>query len=314
MKTQRIGRSPLASTRLAYGAMRIAGGWDPARVTAEDRRRGREAVVAAFEAGYRLIDTADIYCRGACEEILGEALRQVPEMRRAVLVATKCGVRYKGDPESDSPFRYDFSAAHILRSCEGSLRRLGIETIDIYQLHRPDALMDPDEVAGAFDRLRRQGKVREFGVSNFTPSQVALLQSRLPAPLVANQVEISLARLAPFEDGTLDQCLAERITPLAWAPVARGLLADGGTVRPDHPERQKMEGLLAVLDSTAAALGAGRAVVALAWLLKHPSGIIPIVGSANPGHIRAAAEADAVDLSREQWYRILEAARGQRLP
>jgi predicted oxidoreductase len=314
MKTQPIGRSSLVSTRLAYGAMRIAGGWDPAHVTAEDRRRGREAVLAAFEAGYRLMDTADIYCRGACEEILGEALRQVPEMRRAVLVATKCGVRYKGDPESDSPFRYDFSAAHILRSCEGSLRRLGVESIDIYQLHRPDVLMDPDEVAGAFDRLRRQGKVREFGVSNFTPSQVALLQSRLPAPLVVNQVEISLARLAPFEDGTLDQCLAERITPLAWAPVARGLLADGGAVRPDHPDREKTEGLLAVLDSTAAALGAGRAIVALAWLLKHPSGIIPIVGSANPAHIRAAAEADAVDLSREQWYRILEAARGRRLP
>jgi predicted oxidoreductase len=313
MKTQLLGRSSLVTTRLAYGCMRVAGCWDPAAVTAENRRRGREAILAAYEAGYRLFDIADIYCRGVCEEITGEALRQASGMRQAVAIATKCGVRHKGDPDADAPFRYDFSAEHILRSCDGSLKRLGIETIDLYQLHRPDVLMDPDEVAGAFDRLRRQGKVREFGVSNFTPSQVTLLQSRLPMPLVVNQVEISLAHLAPFHDGTLDQCLADRITPLAWSPVARGMLADGGTVRPDHPERAKIEALLAVLDATAQALGAGRTAVTLAWLLRHPSGIVPIVGSADPKHIRQAAKADQVDLSREQWYRIMEAARGQRL-
>jgi predicted oxidoreductase len=314
MKTLRIGKSDLVSTRLAYGCMRIAGGWDPAKVSADDRARGRRAVIAAWEAGYRLFDHADIYCRGVCESIFGEALREAPEMRQGALVATKCGVRFAGDPDPDSPQRYDFAAEHILRSAEASLKRLGIERIDLYQLHRPDYLMDPDEVAAAFEKLRTAGKVRWFGVSNFLPSKVAALASAMATPLVVNQVEIHLGRLDCFNDGTLDQCLAERMTPLAWSPLGRGLFADGGTVDPKHPRRATMEGLLKVLDATAARYGASRTAVSLAWLMKHPAGIIPIVGSANPDHIRAAAKADDLELSREDWYRLLVAARGEKLP
>ncbi len=314
MKTQRIGKSDLVSTRLAYGCMRIAGGWDPAKVTESDRAAGRSAVIAAYEAGFRLFDHADIYGRGACESIFGEALRGAPSMRRDVLIATKCGVRFAGDPNPDSPARYDFAAEHIARSVEASLTRLGVERIDIYQLHRPDFLMNPEEVAAAFERLRTAGKVCWFGVSNFWPAKVTALQAACPMPLVVNQVEVHLGRLDPFSDGTIDQCLAEKMTPLAWSPVGRGLFADGGRPPQDHLKREGAEALLRLLDDTAKRHGVTRTAVSLAWLLKHPAGIIPIVGSAKPDHIRAAATADDVDLSREEWYRIFVAARMEKLP
>src|SRR5690349_4223881 len=129
MKTQPLGKSSLVSSRLAYGCMRIAGTWKPREVTAEKAAAGRRAVIAAYEAGYTLFDHADIYCRGACEDIFGQALKQVPAMRDRILIATKCGILFPGDPSPDSPHRYDLSPEHILRACEGSLRRLGVETI-----------------------------------------------------------------------------------------------------------------------------------------------------------------------------------------
>ena len=198
-------------------------------------------------------------------------------------------------------------------SCEASLKRLGIERIDIYQLHRFDLLGDPFEVAGAFEKLKRQGKVRYFGVSNFSPSQVSMLQRWLNTPIVVNQVEIHLLRLACFQDGTLDQCLERQITPLSWSPVAEGLLAEGTGVNDDHPRKATLEKLREKLDALAADFGVSRTVITLAWLLKHPAGIIPIVGSANPDHIRDAARADEIELSREQWYDLYLAADG-RLP
>jgi predicted oxidoreductase len=316
MKTQIIGKSGLVSTRLAYGCWRICGTWDPAKVTPERRDAGRRAVLAAFEAGYTLFDHADIYCRGMCETLFGQVLRETRGIRERILLATKCGIRFAGDPNPDSPQRYDFSADHILRSCEGSLKRLGVETIDLYQLHRPDYLMDPAEVAGAFDKLRAAGKVREFGVSNFSPSQLTALQSACPMPLVVNQVEIHLGRLDPFDDGTLDQCLAEKITPLAWSPLGGGLITpedSGNYGTPKKPRASVLE-LIRLLESVAQKYSATPAQLALAWLLKHPSGIIPIIGSVNPGRIADATRAGAIDLSREDWYRLLVAARGQPLP
>jgi len=235
-------------------------------------------------------------------------------MRERVVIATKCGIRKPGEPKPGSPYRYDFSADYILRSCEGSLQRLGVDTIDVYQLHRPDYLMEPAEVARAFDQLKQVGKVREFGVSNFRPSQVVALQSACPMRLVVNQVEISLANLSAFEDGTLDQCLAETITPMAWSPLAGGKLGNGGKRILPSQEAYRPEPIVAALDAIAAGRGASRTVIALAWLMKHPSGIIPILGSTNPERIREGAKADDLELSREEWYRLLEAARGERLP
>jgi predicted oxidoreductase len=289
--------------------MRIAGSWDPAKITTENRASGRKAVHAAFEAGYRLFDHADIYARGECEAIFGEALRESADLRREAVIATKCGIRFPGDPNPASPHRYDFSKSHILESCDKSLQRLGVETIDLYQLHRPDLLMDPHEVADAFAILKAAGKVRYFGVSNFLPSFVTTLQSALPDRLVVNQVEIHLGRLDPFYDGTLDQCLYDDLLPLSWSPLGGGWLGDGGTT-----EDRKRQGVLDLLDGIAGERGVSRTAVALAWLLVHPSKIVPIVGSANPKRIADAVNADTVDLDREEWYRLLVAARGEALP
>jgi predicted oxidoreductase len=315
METVPLGVSSLSTSRLAYGCWRLAGTWNPAEITPESEERGRKAVVAAYEAGYTLFDNADIYCHGHAERIFGDALKQVRGMREKIIIATKCGIRFPGEPHHDSPQRYDFSAEHIIRSCEGSLRRMRIETIDLYQLHRPDYLADPEEVAEAFSELKQSGKVRFFGVSNFRPTLVTAIQVACPMPLVVHQVEISLARLDCFTDGTLDQCLIERLTPLAWSPLARGLLGDGGTsVSPEQKAAYGADKILPMLDAIAEVQGVSRVVVALAWLLKHPSNIVPIVGSTNAERINDAAKTAEVELTREEWYRLLIAARGTPLP
>src|SRR5262245_37581917 len=227
MQTIPLGVSSLTSSRLAYGCWRVAGTWNPAEVTPQSRAAGKRAIIAAYEAGYTLFDTADIYCRGESEKILGDVLSEVSGMRERVVVATKCGIR-PGDPNNPAiPQRYDFSAEHIVASCNGSLKRLGVDCVDILMLHRPDYLADPQEIARAFDELRRAGKVRYFGVSNFRPTLVTALQVACPMPLIVQQVEISLAKLDTLTDGTLDQCLIERITPMAWSPLAAGLIGEG---------------------------------------------------------------------------------------
>lgn len=311
MKTLRLGRTPLVASRLAYGCWRLAGseGQPPEPTSGV----GIRAVHAAADAGFTLFDLADIYGGGRCEEIFGEALRASPGLRERILIASKCGIRRAGEP-AGAPVRYDFSAEHIVQSVEASLRRLGMETLDLLMLHRPDYLMDPHEVAGAFLQLRDAGKVREFGVSNFRHSQVTALQRLCPLPLAVNQVEISLLQLAAMEDGTLDQCLAETITPMAWSPLAGGLLASHvhGVLpgqRGYDPARVN-----AVLDRLAAELNTRRETLALAWLLRHPAHIQPVVGSVNPARIRAAADADSLSLSRENWYLLVTAARTTPLP
>ena len=309
MKTIAIGSSALTASRLAYGCWRIADATNDAPATS-----GRRAVLAAVEAGYTLFDHADIYCDGEGERLFGTVLKEVSGLRARIVIASKCGIRKPAEPAPDAPYRYDFSADYIVSSCEQSLRRLGVETIDIYQLHRPDYLMNPDEVAGAFSRLKAAGKVREFGVSNFRPSQVTALQRACPMRLIVNQIEISLANVTALEDGTLDHCLAERLTAMAWSPLAGGLLAGGAKRILPSQENYQTKPIVAALDALAQQRGATRTAVALAWLLKHPAGIMPIVGSTDPANIRACATADSLDLTREEWYRLFEAARGQRLP
>jgi len=304
----------LTSSRLAYGCWRVAGTWTPSEVTPASRAAGRRAVIAAYEAGYTLFDNADIYCRGEAERVLGDALKEVAGMRDRVAIATKGGVRAAGDPQPDAPGRYDFSASHLINTCEQSLRRLGVEMIDLYLLHRPDFLADPAEVAEAFSQLKAGGKVRYFGVSNFRPTLVTALQAACPMPLVVHQVEISLARLEAFSDGTLDQCLIERITPMAWSPLAAGLIGDGANRLLPSQQSYRPERFLPELDAVARTRGASRMVIALAWLLKHPARIQPIIGSTKPERIREAAKAADLELTREEWYRLLIAARGEPLP
>lgn len=313
MKTVPLGKSALRSSRLAYGGWRLAGTTEAVQVTPEREAHGSAAVIAAYEAGFTLFDLADLYCDGVAEHIFGLALREVAGMRDRIVIATKCGIRKAGQPEPHAPYRYDSSKEHILRSCEESLRRMGVETVDLYQLHRPDLLCDLAEVASAFSQLKQQGKVREFGVSNFRPSQVTMLQSACPMPLIANQVEISLAQIGPLLDGTLDQCLETGMTPMAWSPLAGGRLAGGARVSMQDADHARKQKLYDAMDLLARERGVGRSQIAIAWLLRHPSGIVPIVGTTNPERILEAQKAADLELTRVEWYRLFEAACGQKL-
>ncbi len=304
-----LGQSPLLTSRIAYGCWRIANSGDEGI----DNMTARQAITTAVECGYTLFDLADIYCNGRSETAFGHVLRQVTGLRERIVVATKCGIRFRDVPQG-APFRYDFSAEHIIASCEQSLRRLGIETIDLFQLHRPDWLMNAEEVAGAFEELQSAGKVRAFGVSNFTPSQFTLLQQACAGPLVVNQVEISLLQLSPFTDGTLDQCQAQGVTPLAWSPLGGGLLGEGAAHLLPSQQNYRPDAVVAELDRISLNRGITRTAAALGWLLRHPSKIVPIVGSTQPERIRTAAAAASVDLTREEWYSLLQASRGEPLP
>jgi predicted oxidoreductase len=313
MQTVSLGKSSLRCSRLGYGCWRVAGTWNPDDVTPERIETGKKAILAAYDAGYTLFDHADIYCAGHGEKIFGEVLKSHRRMRDHILVATKSGIRLAGEPWSDSPYRYDSSAEHIITACEGSLRRLGVESIDVYQIHRPDYLFNPEEVADAVDRLMRTGKVREFGVSNFNPSQVALMQKHCAMPLITHQMEISLAKLDSFENGTLDQCVSEKITPLAWSPLGGGVLGSPEQMTGLGPRHTVPAHLQETIQSIADARGISRSVIGLAFLLKHPAGILPIVGSTVPERIKDFVSATEIKLTRDEWYRLFTAARDEKL-
>jgi predicted oxidoreductase len=315
MKTVRLGPTDLQVTRLCYGAMRIPGRGE--KPEADSIENGIRALESAVESGYTFIDHADIYGDTLCETIHGLALKKHPDWRDRLVVATKCGIRWADDTGPGAPHRYDFDGDYIRKSIDGSLRRLGLDRIDLYQLHRPDWLADPEEIAKVFAEAHAAGKVRYFGVSNFRPSLVAALQSALPFPLVSNQVEIHLLRLATFEDGTLDQCLERRMTPLAWSPLAQGRLGaaldETSDLPPAPADAEAVRRLRPVVRETAKAYGVSPTAILMAWLMRHPSGIVPIIGTTRPEAMRDAAQADTIELDRESWYRILLAARGQKL-
>ena len=305
MKTTSLGTDGPLVSRLAYGCMRIAG--DGSREAID---RGKRALHAAVDAGYTLFDHADIYAGGQSEALFGDVLNESPGLRDQVTILTKCGIRFAGDPDADAPGRYDFSAQYLLDSVDGSLRRLGVEQIDVLLLHRPDYLADYAEVADVFDRLSAAGKVKQFGVSNFSPSQVRLLAACTPQRLVANQVEINLHRLDALTDGTLDQCVEFGMTPQAWCPVAVvAYPAWGNTLTAGDEARIRAE-----LDRQCERYGANATQVVLAWLLRHPAGIAPIIGSTTPERIGQATKALDIDYSREDWYRLLEARVGEAVP
>lgn len=301
MESIRLGNSELTSSRLAYGCMRIAGDG-----SSSDRMRGKRAVRAAIDEGYTLFDHADIYAGGLSEQVFGDALQEGTSLRDHIILVGKCGIRLPGEPNANDPARYDFRAAYITECVEGSLRRLRIEQLDLLLLHRPDFLMCTDEVVEAFTKLKEFGKVRYFGVSNFPESKLELLQSALPDPLHVHQVEINLHNIDAVVGGTLDQCQRLGITPQAWCPIAGvAYTAWGNTFSAEDKRR-----LHAELALQSQIYGVDASQVALAWLLKHPAGICPIIGSTTPERIRDAKRALDVPYSREDWYRLLEARRG----
>jgi predicted oxidoreductase len=312
MKTQPLGPSELNVTSLAYGCMRISGTWNPAEYTAAHEEKGRQALHAAYEAGFTLFDHADIYGRTLCESIHGKLLAESPELKSRTIIATKCGIQFPGSPNPDSPHRYDFSKQHIIDSAEASRERLQIDTIDLYQLHRPDLLMNPAEVAEAFQVLRDRNVVKHFGVSNFRPSMVDLLNANLEEPLLVNQIEISLAHLQPFEDGQLDSCMIHDLTPLAWSPVGGGWIAADSLEPENYTEPNAKLHLL--LGDLSRKYETSRQNICFAFLLKHPSKIIPIVGTTQPERIKDSVNSLTFELDREDWYRLYVTAKGEPLP
>ena len=306
--------------------MGLGGGWEAdVAITPELERQAREFLDAALELGINFFDHANIYGRTRAETVFGRALREHPGLREKIVIQSKCGIRWADDPHG-TPQRYDFSAEHILASVDGILKRLGTDYLDILLLHRPDVLWEGEEIARAFDALKRAGKVHYFGVSNQNRFQMEYLQSFLPDPLVANQLQMSLLHHGFAEvsisfnqasqgypdgwEGVLEYCRLKGVGIQAWSPLDRGALTDGDLSRLSESER-KAAGLVQAL---AKDRGVPAEAVALAWLLKHPARIVPVLGTTRPDRLRACARALEVNLTREEWYALFEAARGQSMP
>lgn len=274
------------------------------RFTDEDLATGQMLLETALDAGMNLIDTADVYGFdwggtgfGQVEEILGRILASAPGLRDRIVLATKGGIM--------PPTPYDSSPKYLRSAVEASLRRLQTDVIDLYQIHRPDMFTHPADVAITLNALREEGKIREVGVSNHTPAQVAALQAHLEFGIASNQPEFSACHLDPMRNGTFDQCMELRITPMAWSPLGGGRLATGDGVRPE---------LLSELDRLAEREGVNRSQIALAFVLAHPSAPMAIIGTQNPDRIRSSTAALGVTLTREDAYAIVQASEGVPLP
>lgn len=274
------------------------------RYTTEKLDKATELLETAIELGMNLVDNADVYGFdwggkgfGACEELLGKVIKANPHIRDQIVLSTKGGI--------SPPVPYDSSSKYLRSACEGSLKRLGVEQIDLYQIHRPDIYTHPSEVAETLDSLIEEGKIKAIGVSNYTPDQISALSSFLKAPLVTTQPEFSISCLKPLRDGTLDQCSGKDIIPLAWSPLAGGRLATGEGVRPE---------LVELLDELGQRESVDRAAIAIAFVLTHPTAPIAIVGTQQTERLRKLSKATSVNLNRDDVYNLIEASDGVPLP
>lgn len=261
-------------------------------------------VSTAVDLGMTLIDNADVYGLnwggthfGACEEALGRVFAAVPGLRNRVVLASKGGI-IPGVP-------YDSSADYLISACEASLRRMKVDVIDLYQIHRPDMFTHPEEIAQAFTSLRTRGLIRECGVSNYTVAQTLALNGFLDSGLATTQPQFSATHLDPMRDGTFDLCMEAAITPLAWSPLAGGRIASGDGIRSE---------LLTVLDELAARENVTRSAIAIAFVLAHPARPVAIVGTTQTQRLYELAKATAVHLSRTDIYAIVQASEGVALP
>ena len=288
----------VADSRLILGLWRI-GQWgkSPGQVA--------DLVGACLDLGIDTFDVADIYFDYQCESMFGAALQTNPALKARIKLISKCGIALVTAARTAHRVKhYNTSREHIIASVENSLACLGVEKLDLLLIHRPDPLMNADEIADAFDRLKRAGKVEGFGVSNFLPHQFDLLQSRLDEPLRTNQIEVSLSHLDSLFDGTLDQCQRLGVTPQAWSPLAGGALS----------HQHEGTSLGHTLSHLAHELGVTREQLAIAWLLRHPGRIHPVLGSGKLSHIRMLADAQNIILDRQVWFELLEAAMGSPVP
>lgn len=298
-----LGRTTLRVSPIAYGCWRFAG---------TDVKSARAKVEAALERGIDFFDHADIYGFdgkggfGDAETLFGQVLAEAPELRSRMVIATKGGIT--------PPVPYNSSTEHLQLAAESSLRRLRTDVIDLYQIHRPDFLAHPEDVASALIALRDAGKIREVGVSNYTVAQTRALQAHLPFPLATHQPEFSPWAPEALRDGVLDLCMETGMTPLAWSPLAGGRLGLTLDEAAALPRGAELRALLTVLDRIAQEQQVTRAAVAIAWVMHHPSRTIPILGTQRIDRLEACLAARQVTLSRQQWNEILVASEGRPLP
>ncbi|KIC65801.1 aldo/keto reductase [Pseudarthrobacter phenanthrenivorans] len=308
-----------------YGCMGLGGSWSGEPHGAGHVDQAAAAVQAALDAGITLFDHADIYRNGKSEAVFGEVLAASPGLRERIRLQTKCGIRLN---ERGLQTHYDLSREAILERVEGSLKRLRTDYVDILLLHRPDPLADPAEVASAVRQLLAEGKIRQVGVSNMSAAQIEVLQDRLEVPVVANQLEMSLLKRAwlesqvlvnhpehldySFPHGTLEYCTRNNVTLQAYGSLAKGVYTGAEPDTPTPAEAATAE-LVADLAGEYGTSGEG---ILLGWLMKHPAGIAPVIGTVNPGRIRACADAARVagELTRADWYKLWISARGSNIP
>lgn len=260
------------------------------------------------EMGITTVDHAAIYDAGHCETLFGEALRLDPAMRAQIEIVSKFGINAIDQTVGEKRVsHYDSSKQGILTSTENSLRRLGVEQLDALLVHRPDFLMDADQVAEAFAQLQQSGKVKHFGVSNFTAAQFDLLQSRLDNPLITNQVELNPINFNVLENGVCDQLQQYRVRPMAWS-----CLAGGGIFSEQTDQARRLRGALTELADELGAHSIEQVV--FAWVLKHPSNPVALIGSGKIDRVKEAVGALALEMNSEQWYRVWVASKGFAVP
>ncbi len=326
MKTQKLGESTLNVTRIALGCMPLGGSWDDSPLSAETQAAALRTVHAALDAGINFYDHADIYTRGKSEQVFAALWKEQPRLREQIIVQSKVGIRFGGDPNPDTPARFDFSYEHIIEGVHASLKRLDTDYLDVLLLHRPDPLVEPEEVARAFDELQQAGKVRNFGVSNHTAAQLDLLRHSVRQPIVCNQVAFNILHTHMLDEGilfnqynprltrnegTIEYCRLHNITLQAWGSMAWGLL----TGRDDEEAQVKhVKATAERVTALAQQKSVSREAILIAWILRHPAHIQAIIGTRDPARIAACCQGDSVELSREEWYDLFIAGRGENLP
>ncbi|WP_182199482.1 aldo/keto reductase [Paraliobacillus salinarum] len=305
MKKIQLGKSDLEVGEISLGCMRM---------NSLTKNEANHVITNAIELGVNLFDHADIYGAGESEEVFAEAMKTSPIKREDIYLQSKCGIR-KGF--------FDFSKEHILSSVEGSLKRLNTDYLDVLLLHRPDALMEPEEVAEAFDELKESGKVRHFGVSNQNPYQIELLNKYLSDDLIVNQMQLSIMhtpmidaglnvnmqheKAVDRDNGVIEYCRLNDITIQAWSPFQYGMIEGPFIGDKDFPQVNN------TLNELAEKKGVTATTIAIAWILRHPANIQPVVGTMNTERLKQIAKASQVELTREEWYELYRSA-GNTLP
>jgi predicted oxidoreductase len=305
MKKIDVGKSGLQGSEISLGCMRI-GRMDQGDVDT--------LIQTALDVGIDFFDHADIYADGKSEEVFATAFKKTGLRREDVILQSKCGIRQG---------MFDFSREHILSAVDGSLARLQTDYLDVLLLHRPDSLMEPEEIAEAFTQLEQSGKVRHFGISNMNPGQIELVKKSVTQPLIANQLQLSLTNTGMIDagfnvnmeidqsivrdGGILEYCRLHDITIQPWSPFQYGFFEGVFLDNPKFPELNR------VIDELVEAKGVANTAIAIAWLLRHPAKMQPIIGTTNVDRVRAIAAASDIELSREEWYALYLAA-GNKLP